>query len=339
MDRQNAEPEISIAADAGRHMPSYQSCATSPSPTADELIGPEVLDRETVGPLNSTRTPYPSKKLIHELFQAQVRRAPGSIAAIHEGEYLTYAELNRRANQLAHHLRAQGVQIGEYLPILMPRCLQMLVAQLAVLKCGAIYVPMDTTHPADRQIFMIRDCGARRVFAEIGLFNSLAIESVQCIDCEQANSAIGALPGDDLCWQADPPPPAYVMYTSGSTGVPKGVVIPHRAVNRLAINNGYAEIGETDRIAHYSNPAFDASTFEVWAALLNGASILIVPQSVVLEGRRFAELLIEQRVTVLWMTFDIGRPIGILFASSATDSIKKVVENVVHSVGPYALRR
>src|SRR5262249_48187587 len=96
--------------------------------------------------------------------------------------------------------------------------------------------------------------------------------------------------------------PAYVMYTSGSTGTPKGVVVPHLAVNRLVINNGYAYINAMDCISHSSNPAFDASTFEIWSALLNGAAVAIVPKAVVLEKTRFSDFLARRGVTVLWLT-------------------------------------
>ena len=251
---------------------------------------------------NATAAPYPRDKLIHELFEEQVQRTPDVIAAVYEGRSFTYAELNRRANQLAHYLNKQGVQIGEYIPILMPRCLQMLIAQLAVLKSGGVYVPVDPQLPVERQAFMIRDCGAHRVLAEQAVRAELEQDSLQWIDCSEAVGRLEDLSTDNLKLQVSAPPAAYVMYTSGSTGVPKGVVVPHRAVNRLVINNGYAQIEPTDCIAHCSNPTFDASTFEIWGALLNGASVLIVPQSVVLDAGRFAEVLSKQRVTVLWLT-------------------------------------
>lgn len=249
---------------------------------------------------NATRM-HPREKLIHEIFEEQVERTPDALAVTYEGHGLTYSELNARANQLANYLERRGVQPGEYIPILMLRSLDMLIAQLAVIKAAAVYVPMDPLMPRERLALMVRDCGARWIITEREIHADLANDSMQVINCTDLESAIA------LCSRRNPirrafEQPAYVMYTSGSTGVPKGVAVPHRAVNRLCINNGYAEIEPTDCIAHYSNPAFDASTFEVWGALLTGARVLIVPQHVVLEPRRFAEVLSSHRVTILWMT-------------------------------------
>lgn len=258
--------------------------------------------RQIVELFNETARPYPHDRLIQDLFEERVRQTPEAVAVRYAHEVLTYAGLNRRANQLARYLRQLGLEIGEYLPILMPRCLQMLVAQLAVLKSGGVYVPMDPTQPPERQAFMIRDCRARWVLAEEARAPCLKHEPVQWIDCTRVAHLIDSFPVDDPSLKTPVPPPAYVMYTSGSTGVPKGVVVPHRAVNRLVINNGYTCVEPHDCFAHCSNPAFDASTFEIWGGLLNGASVLIVSQSDVLEADGFAELLKKQHVTVLWLT-------------------------------------
>jgi amino acid adenylation domain-containing protein len=276
---------------------------TAPQTSALSLqVLPDPERDQVISAFNATHAHYPEQKLIHELFEQQVQRTPDVVAVTCESQFLTYADLNCRANQLAHYLIAQGVQVGECIPIVMPRCEQMLIAELAVLKSGAVYVPLDPLLPQDRQTFILRDCDARWIIAEKGVCAGLERQSMQRIDYSEAAFGLRDLPSDNPNRQMNPRSPAYVMYTSGSTGVPKGVVVPHRAVNRLVINNAYAKIEPTDRIAHCSNPAFDASTFEVWGALLNGASILVVPQALVLEVRRFADLLIEQRVTVLWLT-------------------------------------
>lgn len=268
----------------------------------DLPIIPESERRQVTELFNATQVPYPERTPVHELFESQVERAPEALAVVYERQCLTYAELNRRANQLAHYLSARGAQVGEYIPILMPRCLQMLIAQLGVLKSGGVYVPVDPELPFERQLFMIRDCGARIVLAAGSVSAVPDLERIQWIDYEAVAGAIRSCPSDNLKLQMGAPLPAYVMYTSGSTGNPKGVVVPHRAVNRLVINNGYARIDPTDCIAYCSNPAFDASTFEIWGALLNGASVLIVPHAVVMDTIQFAEVLREQRVTILWLT-------------------------------------
>jgi amino acid adenylation domain-containing protein len=249
---------------------------------------------------NDTAIAYPQDRLTHELFQEQVERTPEAVAVVYEGQSLTYAELNDNANRLAWHLRGEEIGIGDYIPILMSRSLQMLIAQLAVLKCGGVYVPIDPELPVERREFMIRDCGARWILTDAGRPADLQIESVHWVDCSRAGQAANEVGNLEL--QMDSATPAYVMYTSGSTGAPKGAVVPHRAINRLVINNGFARIEPEDCIAHYSNPAFDASTFEIWGALLNGARVVIVPQSIVLEAARFGEVLEQQRVSVLWMT-------------------------------------
>ena len=250
---------------------------------------------------NDTASSIVSDQLIHELFEEQVERTPDALAVVYEGASLTYGELNAKANQMARYLRKQGAQIGEYVPVLMPRCLQLLIAQVAVLKSGSVFVPVDPKSPVERQKFMIQDCGARRILADRADCSELKHTSLQWIHCADAAGAIGELPEGNLRLRMGAPP-AYVMYTSGSTGTPKGVIVPHRAVSSLVINSEYAQIETTDCIAHCSNPAFDASTFEIWGALLNGASVLIVPERDVLEAERFEAMLSRHNVTVLWQT-------------------------------------
>ena len=272
------------------------------TPALSLPILPKSERHEVLEAFNATQAPYPQQKRIHELFESQARSTPQAVAVIYEGDSLTYAELNAKANQLARYLKQQSVRRGDYVPIVMPRCLEMLIGQLAVLKSGGVYVPTDPALPLERQLFIIQDCGARCVLGN-GTHPGGVPQSLRWIDCAAAAREITQLQATNLPpEQGTPILPAYVMYTSGSTGLPKGVVVPHHAVNRLVINNRYARIDPTDCIAHCSNTAFDASTFEIWAGLLNGARVLIVPERVVLEARDLCEILTRHRVTILWLT-------------------------------------
>jgi amino acid adenylation domain-containing protein/thioester reductase-like protein len=275
------------------------------TPALSLSILPESERRQVIEVFNATQALYPQEKLIHALFEEQVERTPHAVAVIWDSDSLayvrlTYAELNARANQVARYLVAQGVQAGEYIPILMPRCLELLIAQIAVLKSGGVYVPVDPAVPAERQAFVIRDCAARHVLTDQEICAEIA-RDVHWINCATLVGTIRELPDGNLALPLESPRAAYVMYTSGSTGVPKGVVVPHHAVNCLVLNN-YAQIVSSDCIAHCSNPTFDLSTFEIWAALLNGASVLIVPVPVVLDAERFARLLRQHDITILWLT-------------------------------------
>ncbi|MEO6679066.1 MAG: amino acid adenylation domain-containing protein, partial [Pseudomonas sp.] len=245
---------------------------------------------------NATTRSYPQDQTVHGLFEAQVLAVPQATAAVHDTQNLTYTELNNRANQLAHHLIGLGVQPGDRVAILLERSLELLISQLAILKCAAVYVPLDFSAPTERQGFMVQDSGAQVVLT---LATTTVPEGARRVDLD--NVSLDNLVTDPRLPQSSETP-AYIMYTSGSTGTPKGVLVPHRAISRLVINNGYAEFNAEDRVGFASNPAFDASTLDVWAPLLNGGCVVVVEQDVLLSQERFQALLLEQKISVLWMT-------------------------------------
>ena len=248
---------------------------------------------------NATEADYPRDKCVHELVEAQAARTPEAIAVVYGDTRLTYAELDAGANRLAHRLRALNVRPGDRAAIALERSIELVVAQLAILKCGAAYVPLDRSAPPQRQAFMVADCEARVVVTAAGAI-APEMPGVTRVDID-----LKTLPGPDTRdWEpsADGEAIAYVMYTSGSTGQPKGVMAPHRAIGRLALNNGYADFRPTDRVAFASNPAFDASTMEVWATLINGGSVVVVDQATLLDPQRFKRWLEDHAISVLWLT-------------------------------------
>ncbi|MGH8449026.1 amino acid adenylation domain-containing protein, partial [Pseudomonas sp.] len=266
-----------------RHLVSaLQQAPTTPLQAVSIL--PPAERHQLLVDFNATRREYPSQLTVHQLFEAQALARPEAVAAVHGPLSLSYRDLNRRANRLAHHLINQGVQPGESVAIALPRSLDLLVCQLAILKCAAVYVPLDINAPLERQAFMVQDSGAHRVLNTLADLNLDAL-SPRNPDVAHTSESV-----------------AYIMYTSGSTGAPKGVQVPHRAISRLVLNNGYADFNEHDRVAFASNPAFDASTLDVWAPLLNGGCVVVVEHAVLLSQAAFAALLQEQAVNVLWMT-------------------------------------
>lgn len=262
-------------------------------------------ERRLIEGFNATQADYPREKLVHELFEAWAKRTPNAIAAIADNETLTYAELNARANQLAHYLTDKGVRLGECVPLLIPRSLNFLIAQIAILKCGGVYVPLDPNTPTDRWIYLIQDCAARTVITDQEVSLWRGVGCVQWVDYVKLVTQLKTLSGENLKHFGDSRGPASLMYTSGSTGLPKGVVISHQAISRLVINCHYVRIDATDCLSNTSNPSFDASTFEIWGALLNGARVVIVPQSVLLDPRALVARLERHGVTVLWLTIGL----------------------------------
>ncbi len=262
-------------------------------------ILPQVERHKLLFEWNETAVEYPSHCGVHELFEARVQRHPNAPAVRQGDKFLNYGELNARANQLAHELISMEVKPGDCVAVLLDRCLELVIAEVAILKCGATYVPLDPRTPASRLAYMARDSGCRALVSD-GAYRAPWVEGLAQLDVH--DSRLDTSPSHNLGLRMAADAAAYVMYTSGSSGRPKGVLTPHRAISRLVLNNGYADFRDTDRFAFAANPAFDASTLEVWGALLNGAEVVVIEQDTVLDPGRLARTLIETRVSTLWLT-------------------------------------
>ncbi|KMW72304.1 hypothetical protein TI10_15140 [Photorhabdus luminescens subsp. luminescens] len=251
---------------------------------------------------NATETVYPDQLGIHQLFERQVEKTPAATALIAGDKTLSYAELNARANRLTHQLIKQGIGRNDHVAILLERSIELVVAQLAILKAGAVYIPIDPGVPDERKNWLINDCLAKLLLtsAEADIPADLDIPLIRLSDeTDVSKEKEEGFNLDLLCASTAP---AYIMYTSGSTGTPKGVIVPHRAVVRLVINNGYVEIEPNDRVAFAANPAFDASTFEVWASLLNGGALVVIDHTTLLTPQEFVQALDSYQINILWLS-------------------------------------
>ncbi|HEU4556305.1 MAG TPA: non-ribosomal peptide synthase/polyketide synthase [Longimicrobium sp.] len=229
---------------------------------------------------NRTDEEYPADRCIHELFEAQAERTPGAVAVVFAGEELTYAELNRRANRLAHHLRALGVGPDVRVGICMERSLEMVVGLLAVLKAGGAYVPLDPGHPAERLAYVLADSAPAAVLTQRELRGRVESAGVPVLELDAEQPAwadeSGANPVVDGVTAAHL---AYVMYTSGSTGRPKGVVVPHRGViNLLRSIRERVGMEPADGLLAVTTYAFDISVLEIFLPLLHGARTIVLPR-------------------------------------------------------------
>ncbi|WP_410524855.1 amino acid adenylation domain-containing protein [Pseudomonas sp. DTU_2021_1001937_2_SI_NGA_ILE_001] len=256
------------------------------------------LERERqLNTFNDTRRDYPREQALHQLFEQRAALHPQAVALVHGRRSLSYAQLNARANALAHHLRGQGIRPGDHVGILLPRSAELVIAQLAIGKCAATYVPLDVNAPSERHSYMLEDCAAVCLLTQRGLPVAASIRRIDLDALALDDQAVHNL---DLPHAADSA--AYVMYTSGSTGLPKGVRVGHRGILRLVLNNGYAEFSDRDCFALASNPAFDAATLEVWGALLNGAQLSVIDHATLVDPQRFATALRQGEVSVLFLT-------------------------------------
>jgi amino acid adenylation domain-containing protein len=250
---------------------------------------------------------YPREKTIVQLFEEVVDQS-GAKSAILFGNtqfgniQISYAELNQRANALAKHLRVLGVEPESLVGVCLERSVAMIVALLGVLKAGAAYVPLDPAYPQERLDFMLRDTGAAVVITQRSLLR-----------LPLGDRAITPVLIDEIDWPAshdecaaNPPQIAaaaslaYVMYTSGSTGRPKGVMVEHRSIVRLVSNTDYCRFRPEEVMLQYAPISFDASTFEIWGALLNGATLVVMPPGTC-SLEMIGSAIREHGVTILWL--------------------------------------
>ena len=239
---------------------------------------------------------------LHEVFAEIAARCPESTAILSEGGPLSYGELNDRSSRMARYLRARGVREGVFVPLCMRRSVEMIVGMLGVLKAGGAYVPLDPDYPIERLRTILEEIDAPIILTCGDIAESLPKTGaiVVCLDLDLPKNVAGGeepprVPGadEDL---------ACVIFTSGSTGTPKGVMVPHGAIAGLVLDTNYVELGPSDRIGHISNVGFDAASFEIWGALLNGASLVIIPKDIVLEPSMFEAELKRRQITVLLVT-------------------------------------
>ncbi len=309
--------EATIARMAGHLQVLLEGIAADPDcPVSALPLLTEAERAQIVGDWRAT-APTASDQSLAALFEQQAALRPDAVALVgpagagQPGDLqITYAELNRRANQLAWHLRALGAGPETLVGLYAARSPALILATLAVVKAGAAYLPLDPTYPAERLQYMLAD-------AQVSVL--LTAEEQRTIDRKGVLHTPPAAPGQPVVidliadWPtiaqapetnpdsgATPDNLAYVIYTSGSTGRPKGVRITQRGIVRLVKDGGYADLSEAETLLQFAPIAFDAATFEIWGSLLNGARLVVPPARAALD--ELGRLLLTYGVTTLWLT-------------------------------------
>lgn len=299
--------ELFEAANVERMLSQWQTVLEEMVRDPAQRIGTLRLDREidradVVDAWNRTSVPAPLELGLPALFEMQAARRPDAIAAIYENESIDYAALDGRANRLANHLIARGVGAEQCVAVCTERSVDMLVALLAVLKAGGAYLPIDPAYPVSRIRYLLDDGRVRVAITAGDARETLADTGVEVVDLERDHAAIAAHPQTSPGVAVDPEQLAYVLYTSGSTGRPKGVEVPHRAVVRLVKGATFIDFERAPNFLQIAPIAFDASTLELWGALLNGGTVVGASKFVALAPKQLASLLRERRVDATFLT-------------------------------------
>ena len=259
--------------------------------------------QQVLGMWPGRQTTQPQPQCLHQLFEAQVECTPDAIAVVYEAQHLTYRELNRSANRLAHYLQSLGIGPEVLVGICMEHSLEMIIGLLGILKAGGAYVPLDPVYPLERLAFMLKDAQITVLLTQERLMAQLPTHRarVVCLDTEQATLARQPETNPSCDVTADNV--VYVIYTSGSTGTPKGVMVSHHNVVRLFIaTHAWFHFDPQDVWTLFHSYAFDFSVWELWGALVYGGRLVVLPFWITRSPAALYDLLWRERVTVLNQT-------------------------------------
>ncbi|WP_372366521.1 amino acid adenylation domain-containing protein [Candidatus Uabimicrobium sp. HlEnr_7] len=249
--------------------------------------------------INSRRADFNSYKTITQLFEEQVKKEPNNTALLTQKQKITYQELHYRANQIAQFLMNEGIHKEQIIGVMLERSIDFISAMLGILKVGAAYLPIDPSYPEQHISNMIEISQTNIILSTNKTYKN---SKVKILDI----NGVTAKHNKNISVEINSSNLAYVMFTSGSTGVPKGVAVEHKNVVRLVKETNYVKISPKDVILHASSPSFDAATFEIWGALLNGAKLCIVDKKECQDIEKLSKFIVTKDITIMFLTARLG---------------------------------
>lgn len=265
------------------------------------LLAPEERQQILVD-WNDTKTEYPEDQCVHHILEERVAKKPETVAVVDDDGEITYGELNAHANQLARHLQEIGVKPGDLIAICAKRSIDVIIGFAAILKTGSAYVPLEMDQPDERLASILENCKPSVLLTQTHLAHRFASNGSKIVCLDDLGPGVAEQSDANIPSSNDIDSLAYITYTSGSTGVPQGVCIPHRGVNSLLINTDYIHLSEHDVFAQICSIAFDVATLEIWGTLLHGGRLVIVSKDTVLSPPMLEEAITQHGINTLNMT-------------------------------------
>ncbi|MCA1565778.1 MAG: amino acid adenylation domain-containing protein, partial [Acidobacteria bacterium] len=292
--------QVTIQRMAGHIRILTESLIASPEETVARLPLLTAAEQQLLAEWAHTSVDYGQSEILPELFEQQARRTPEEIALVFEDRELTYDELNRRANKLAHWLQAQGVGTDTVVGILLERSIEMVVGLLGILKAGAAYMPLDPVYPQVRLSFMVNGARARLILTERRFSDFAALDGTKVFCMDSDWEMLSGQSVENPARSLSPDNLAYVIYTSGSTGEPKGVMNTHRAIsNRLCWMQAAYDLNRRDRVLQKTPFTFDVSVWEFFWPLITGARLVVARPGGHQDSTYLATLIAGQEITTL----------------------------------------
>jgi len=258
-------------------------------------IMPEEEKSLIIGKYNDTKRDYPKDKNVIELFEEQVNRVPDNVALVFEGQEMTYKELNEKANSLANYLKNNNISKGDMVGILIDKSFELIISIIALLKLGVCYVPLEKNYNLERKEVILKNAGCKNVIVDEN--ENVTINQIN-INEINLDSYSGEFSGT----YNNPDIPNCILYTSGTTGEPKGAVIVDRNIVKLVKNADYLTFEDNDNILQAASTSFDVSLFEIWGALLNGATLHIIKKINLINPSYLKEYMLSNNISILWIT-------------------------------------